>query len=78
MHATDHQMAFTVFWMWRYTSCVRRHDALFILPTLQVCWSLCSIVTGGFFFDEFSTLPVVNLTVFGIGCLLSLTAAFLL
>eukprot|EP00285_Hemiselmis_virescens_P013858 CAMPEP_0173401698 /NCGR_PEP_ID=MMETSP1356-20130122/51677_1 /TAXON_ID=77927 ORGANISM="Hemiselmis virescens, Strain PCC157" /NCGR_SAMPLE_ID=MMETSP1356 /ASSEMBLY_ACC=CAM_ASM_000847 /LENGTH=396 /DNA_ID=CAMNT_0014361897 /DNA_START=42 /DNA_END=1229 /DNA_ORIENTATION=+ len=49
-------MAHIVFWLTRLNSALRRYEALFIIPLLQVCWICFTVTSGGIFFGEFTSL----------------------
>lgn len=56
-----------LFWVWTLNALLARHDALFIIPAIEVCWSVLSLTSGGIFFAEYAQLSQTRFCVFGLG-----------
>jgi uncharacterized membrane protein len=67
-----------MFWLYRMNTALRRYDALFIVPVLQVIWTLCSIVGGGLYFDEFANFSFLQGFMFIAGVMLVICGVFVL
>jgi drug/metabolite transporter (DMT)-like permease len=50
-----------VFWVKRMSAALKKFDALFIIPVLQVFWTSLSIVGGGVYYKEFDRYTLVHL-----------------
>jgi len=57
----------TSFWLYRMNTALAKYDAMFIIPVLQTCWLVTSILEGGIFFMEFSYMTIPNICIFAIG-----------
>lgn len=57
---------------------IRRWDASFIIPTLQVVWLVFSVISGGIFFREFLTLSPFQTAMFTLGMVLLVTSVLFL
>lgn len=68
----------TSLWMRRMNAALGTFDGLFIIPLCQVTWSLCTILSGGFFFREFQSFDVQHLLAFGCGVCWNFLGVFLL
>eukprot|EP00300_Choanocystis_sp_HF-7_P013179 c18188_g1_i2.p1 GENE.c18188_g1_i2~~c18188_g1_i2.p1 ORF type:complete len:382 (+),score=54.26 c18188_g1_i2:47-1192(+) len=66
------------FWLYRMNTALRRFDSVFIVPMLQVIWTLFSIVGGGLYFDEFSHLSPQQAILFALGVLLVISGVCVL
>lgn len=71
-------VALALFWVYTLNRLLAKHDALFIVPVLEVLWSMGSMVSGGIFFDEFSSLGPARLGRFAAGVFVSFVGVFLL
>eukprot|EP00743_Colponemidia_sp_Colp-15_P002526 GILK01002738.1.p1 GENE.GILK01002738.1~~GILK01002738.1.p1 ORF type:complete len:410 (-),score=43.25 GILK01002738.1:41-1207(-) len=71
-------VASMVFWLNRLNSALKKFDALFIIPTLQVVWTLFSVIAGGVYFDEFSSLGSADVFLFVVGIVLIIAGVVLL
>lgn len=59
-----------MFWLYRMDAALQMFDSVFIVPVLQVVWTLCSIIGGGLYFNEFSDMSTSDSTMFFVGVLL--------
>lgn len=57
---------------------LRLFPAVIIVPTLQIFWTLFSIICGGIYFDEFSTFTPLATGMFALGVLLIFAGVLLL
>jgi len=67
-----------VFWLYRMDTALRKFDGPFIVPVLQVVWTLFSIIGGGIYFQEFNRMPGIGITFFTIGVLIVISGVYLL
>lgn len=68
----------TTLWMRRMNAALGIFDGLFIIPLCQVTWSLCTILSGGFFFREFQSFDTKHLCMFSCGVCWNFAGVFLL
>ena len=68
----------TVFWLHRMNTALRLFDGVFIIPVLQVFWTLFAIMTGGIFFQEFQEYTPKMLGLFVVGVLTIFSGVVLL
>lgn len=68
----------TVLWMRRMNAALGTFDGLFVIPLCQVTWSLCTILSGGFFFREFQSFDTKDLYMFSCGVCWNFIGVFLL
>jgi drug/metabolite transporter (DMT)-like permease len=61
-----------VFWVKRMNGALKKFDALFIIPVLQVFWTSLSIVGGGIYYKEFEVYSTRSTVIF----ILSMVAIF--
>eukprot|EP00657_Telonema_sp_P-1_P002314 TRINITY_DN15406_c0_g1_i1.p1 TRINITY_DN15406_c0_g1~~TRINITY_DN15406_c0_g1_i1.p1 ORF type:complete len:275 (-),score=10.68 TRINITY_DN15406_c0_g1_i1:259-1083(-) len=59
-----------LWWLYRLNECLRRFAALFVVPLLHAVWLVCTVVSGGIFFEEFERLPGWRLGLFVLGTLI--------
>jgi uncharacterized membrane protein len=52
------------FWVYRMDLALKKFDALFIIPLLQVAWTTLSIVGGGIYYKEFDDYDAFNVALF--------------
>mmetsp|Transcript_1232 Transcript_1232/g.3455 ORF Transcript_1232/g.3455 Transcript_1232/m.3455 type:complete len:328 (-) Transcript_1232:246-1229(-) len=67
-----------IFWIYNLNRLLCEYDALFIVPVIEVIWSLQSMIGGGIFFDEYSSLSPIRLLFFVTGVCVNLTGVWLL
>ena len=67
-----------VFWLYRMNAALRKFDGVFIIPVLQVVWTLFSIVGGGVYFREFSAFNSVDIGLFTLGVCIVIFGVYLL
>ncbi|GAB5032284.1 magnesium transporter nipa3-like [Nannochloropsis oceanica] len=68
----------TVFWLHRMNTALRLFDGIFIIPVLQVFWTLFAIMTGGIYFQEFQEYSSKMLALFVFGVLIIFSGVALL
>jgi len=71
-------VASMVFWLYRMNAALRKFDGVFIIPVLQVVWTLFSIVGGGIYFREFDNFDSVTIGLFTLGVLVVIFGVYLL
>ena len=67
-----------VFWLYRMNAALRKFDGVFIIPVLQVVWTLFSIIGGGVYFREFSAFNAVDIGLFTLGVCIVIFGVYLL
>ena len=67
-----------VFWLYRMNAALRKFDGVFIIPVLQVVWTLFSIVGGGVYFREFSKFDRKDTALFTLGVCVVIFGVYLL
>ena len=67
-----------VFWLYRMNAALRKFDGVFIIPVLQVVWTLFSIVGGGVYFREFSKFDAKDTALFTLGVCVVIFGVYLL
>eukprot|EP01004_Peranema_trichophorum_P003351 NODE_2344_length_1607_cov_42.306604_g2014_i0.p1 GENE.NODE_2344_length_1607_cov_42.306604_g2014_i0~~NODE_2344_length_1607_cov_42.306604_g2014_i0.p1 ORF type:complete len:377 (-),score=64.31 NODE_2344_length_1607_cov_42.306604_g2014_i0:476-1525(-) len=60
-------VACMAFWLWRRDRVLKQHDAMFIVPVLQVVWISLSIAQGGVYFNEFQGYTFSQSMLFALG-----------
>lgn len=71
-------LSLVCFWIYTLNRLLASHDILFIVPAIEVLWSLCSMIGGGIFFDEYASLSSERRACFAVGVLINLTGVFVL
>eukprot|EP00742_Colponemidia_sp_Colp-10_P006732 GILJ01007217.1.p1 GENE.GILJ01007217.1~~GILJ01007217.1.p1 ORF type:complete len:573 (-),score=53.10 GILJ01007217.1:273-1991(-) len=71
-------LATIIFWIVRLNSALKRFDAIFIIPTLQVIWTIFSILGGGVYFNEFASYDALSIAMFVLGVVIILGGVVLL
>ena len=56
-----------VFWVTRLNKGLKSFPALVIVPTMQIAWTLFSIVSGMLYFREYADLDALGASMFGLG-----------
>jgi len=67
-----------VFWLYRMNAALRKFDGVFIIPVLQVVWTLFSIIGGGVYFREFNAFNSVDIGLFTLGVCIVIFGVYLL
>ena len=67
-----------VFWLYRMNAALRKFDGVFIIPVLQVVWTLFSIIGGGVYFREFSAFNRIDIGLFTLGVCVVIFGVYLL
>lgn len=71
-------LSLVCFWIYTLNKLLASHDILFIVPAIEVLWSLCSMIGGGIFFDEYASLNNARRACFAAGVAINLTGVFIL
>lgn len=71
-------LSLVCFWIYTLNRLLANHDILFIVPAIEVLWSLCSMIGGGIFFDEYSSLTLKRKACFALGVAINLSGVFIL
>lgn len=67
-----------VFWLYRMDTALRKFDGPFIVPVLQVVWTLFSIIGGGIFYKEFNKMTSLAIGLFTLGVAVMMSGVYLL
>lgn len=65
-----------LFWLFNLSNLLRSHDALFVVPCIETIWCLGSLISGGIFFDEYSSLSTRRRWQFLLGVCISFTGVY--
>lgn len=71
-------LSLVCFWIYTLNRLLASHDILFIVPAIEVLWSLCSMIGGGIFFDEYASLDLKRRFCFACGVCINLAGVFVL
>lgn len=71
-------LSLVCFWIYTLNRLLASHDILFIVPAIEVLWSLCSMIGGGIFFDEYASMNISRRITFAIGVVINLSGVFIL
>lgn len=71
-------LSLVVFWIYTLNSLLCSYDLLFIVPVVEVLWSLFSIVSGGLFFREYVDMSNTRKAGFCFGAFINFVGIFLL
>lgn len=71
-------LSLVCFWIYTLNRLLASHDILFIVPAIEVLWSLCSMIGGGIFFDEYASLNFKRRFCFAAGVAINLSGVFVL
>lgn len=71
-------LSLVCFWVYTLNRLLASHDILFIVPAIEVLWSLCSMIGGGIFFDEYASLNMRRRVCFAVGVIINLAGVFIL
>lgn len=64
-------LALAFFWVYTLNRLLASHEVMFVVPAIEVCWSLLSLVSGGIFFSEYSDMSRRQVPCFAAGVLLN-------
>ncbi len=53
---------------------LRLFPAVVIVPTMQISWTLFSVVSGGIYYQEYHAFTAFTASMFGLGILVSLVS----
>uniref|UniRef100_A0A6T6B3B2 Uncharacterized protein n=1 Tax=Compsopogon caeruleus TaxID=31354 RepID=A0A6T6B3B2_9RHOD len=65
-------------WLHTLNRLLADYDALYIIPVIEVLWSLQSMIGGGIFFEEYSTLGIWRLLLFVLGVFVNVSGVLVL
>jgi len=65
-------------WVYTLNRLLGEYDALFIVPVIEVVWSLQSMIGGGIFFEEFAAISPGRLMCFLLGVAVNISGVWLL
>lgn len=71
-------LSLVCFWIYTLNKLLASHDLLFIVPAIEVLWSLCSMIGGGIFFDEYASLNNRRRIFFAAGVAINLLGVYIL
>lgn len=71
-------LSLVCFWIYTLNRLLASHDILFIVPAIEVLWSLCSMIGGGIFFDEYASLDTKRRLCFAAGVAINLSGVIVL
>lgn len=71
-------LSLVVFWVYTLNGLLRSHDLLFIVPVIEVLWALCSMISGGLFFQEYAEMSTWRKFGFGAGVVVNFAGILLL
>lgn len=60
------------FWVTSLNQALRLFPAVVIVPTMQISWTLFSVVSGGIYYQEYHAFTPFTASMFGLGILVSL------
>ncbi|KAK9838720.1 hypothetical protein WJX74_001984 [Apatococcus lobatus] len=66
------------FWVTRLNRALRLFPAMVIVPTMQISWTLFSILSGGVFFEEYLAFTQMSAAMFLLGVVVVLGGVYLL
>jgi Magnesium transporter NIPA len=69
-------LGLAVFWVYTLNKLLAAHDAMFVVPAIEVSWSLLSLLSGGIFFSEYADMPPRQLAIFAFGVALNVTGVW--
>lgn len=67
-----------LFWIFNLSNLLRSYDALFVVPAIETLWCVGSLISGGIFFDEYSSLSAARRFQFLMGVFTSFTGVYFL
>ncbi|KAK9824316.1 hypothetical protein WJX72_009403 [[Myrmecia] bisecta] len=71
-------IATAFFWVSRLNKALKLFPAIIIVPTMQISWTLFSIISGGVYFKEYLTFTKLSATMFALGVLIVFAGVYLL
>eukprot|EP00884_Botryococcus_braunii_P007042 jgi/Botrbrau1/16339/Bobra.0345s0003.1 len=66
------------FWVSRLNKALKQFPAIMIVPTMQISWTLFSIIGGGIYFQEYRTFTPLSASMFGLGVVVVFAGVFML
>ncbi|KAL3149128.1 hypothetical protein ABBQ32_001966 [Trebouxia sp. C0010 RCD-2024] len=66
------------FWVTSLNKALRLFPAVVIVPTMQISWTLFSVVSGGIYYQEYQAFTAFTASMFGLGVLIVFSGVFLL
>lgn len=71
-------LGLTTSWIGTLNYLLSAHDVLFIVPCIEVLWSICSMIGGGIVFDEFTSMTTSNRVLFTLGVAVNIAGVLVL
>lgn len=71
-------LSLVCFWIYTLNRLLASHDILFIVPAIEVLWSMCSMIGGGIFFDEYASLDIRRRICFASGVAINVAGMIVL
>lgn len=71
-------LSLVCFWIYTLNRLLASHDILFIVPAIEVLWSMCSMIGGGIFFDEYASLDMRRRICFASGVAINVAGMIVL
>ncbi|KAL0035114.1 hypothetical protein WJX79_001421 [Trebouxia sp. C0005] len=66
------------FWVTSLNKALRLFPAVVIVPTMQISWTLFSVVSGGIYYQEYHAFTAFTASMFGLGVLIIFVGVYLL
>lgn len=57
--------------LWIYLQALRLFPAVVIVPTMQISWTLFSVISGGIYYQEYKAFTLFTASMFALGVLVS-------
>ncbi|KAL0055267.1 hypothetical protein WJX82_009682 [Trebouxia sp. C0006] len=64
------------FWVTSLNKALRLFPAVVIVPTMQISWTLFSVVSGGIYYQEYHAFTAFTASMFGLGILIVFSVAY--
>lgn len=71
-------LTLALFWIYTLNRLLASHEMMFVVPAIEVIWSLLSLLSGSIFFQEWEDVSRRRIVAFATGVLLNLTGVWLL
>jgi magnesium transporter len=69
-------VSLAVFWIFTLNRLLASHELLFVVPVIEVCWSLLSLLSGGIFFREYADMSRRRVALFVAGVVLNVAGVW--
>ncbi|GAX80581.1 hypothetical protein CEUSTIGMA_g8018.t1 [Chlamydomonas eustigma] len=70
--------ASALFWITRLNKGLRKFPAMIIVPLMQICWTLLSIIEGLLYFQEYQSMDALSGGMFALGVVIVFIGVYLL